>query len=76
MHYATTINHQVMELVRELVGSVWPEADVQAYGSFYTGLELPSSDVDVVVCGIAGRRYVYGEKVKNKIKIKPLLVSL
>jgi DNA polymerase sigma len=52
-----------MELVRELVGSVWPEADVQAYGSFYTGLELPSSDVDVVVCGIAGRRYVYGEKV-------------
>ena len=35
--------------------------------SFYTGLELPSSDVDMVVCGIGGKQYVYGQKVRCSV---------
>jgi Nucleotidyltransferase domain len=54
---------QVLELIGEVVGGVWSEAEVQAYGSVYTGLELPSSDVDVVVCGVGGKLYAYGEDV-------------
>ncbi|CAM9671124.1 unnamed protein product [Phaeothamnion confervicola] len=51
---------KVISRVREMVAAIWPEARVEMYGSCYTGLELPSSDVDVVVCGIGGHKYTYG----------------
>lgn len=35
---------------RNVVESLWPRAQVKAYGSFVTGLYLPSSDVDLVIC--------------------------
>lgn len=34
------------------VHSIWPEASVACYGSYASGLWLPSSDVDVVVMGL------------------------
>ncbi|CAN0387195.1 unnamed protein product [Discosporangium mesarthrocarpum] len=49
-----------MGRVRELVTGIWKEARLEMYGSCCTGLELPSSDVDVVVCGIAGNKFTYG----------------
>ncbi|CAM9958972.1 unnamed protein product, partial [Choristocarpus tenellus] len=51
---------QVIARVRELVAGIWKEARLEMYGSCYTGLELPSSDVDVVVCGISSKKYAYG----------------
>ncbi|CAN0015243.1 unnamed protein product, partial [Scytosiphon promiscuus] len=51
---------QVIARLRELVVGIWEEAKVEMYGSCFTGLELPSSDVDVVVCGINGMKYSYG----------------
>jgi len=42
----------LLERLRELATSVWPEAEVTPFGSYSTGLFLPSSDVDVVVLGI------------------------
>lgn len=38
----------VLELTRALQ-DIWPRARTRVYGSFATGLSLPSSDVDVVV---------------------------
>ncbi|CAL8469529.1 g9070 [Coccomyxa elongata] len=35
--------------VTEAVQSIWPSATVQIFGSFVTGLYLPSSDMDIVV---------------------------
>jgi DNA polymerase sigma len=50
----------VVSYVKETIADIWSEADVELYGSCYTGLELPSSDVDVVVTGIDGKHYSYG----------------
>eukprot|EP00624_Nannochloropsis_granulata_P006083 evm.model.NODE_4407_length_63659_cov_22.504595.25 len=33
-----------------VVQSLWPRAQVKAFGSFVSGLALPSSDVDLVIC--------------------------
>jgi len=38
------------------VTSLWPEAEVKQFGSRSTGLELPESDVDLVVFGIRASR--------------------
>lgn len=38
-----------LRLCKALIRSLWPRAQVLVFGSFVTGLELPSSDVDVVV---------------------------
>jgi hypothetical protein len=35
---------------RQVVQSLWPRAQVKAFGSFVSGLALPSSDVDLVIC--------------------------
>ncbi|KAK9907979.1 hypothetical protein WJX75_000974 [Coccomyxa subellipsoidea] len=35
--------------VTDAVQSIWPSASVQVFGSFVTGLYLPSSDMDIVV---------------------------
>jgi hypothetical protein len=33
-----------------LVTALWPRAQVKLYGSYVTGLSLPSSDIDFVIC--------------------------
>lgn len=35
--------------VREVVGSIWPSARVEVFGSYATGLYVPTSDVDLVI---------------------------
>ena len=37
------------ERVRGVIQAIWPEAVVQIFGSFATGLYLPTSDMDLVV---------------------------
>ena len=37
------------EAVGDVVRSIWPSASVEVFGSFRTGLYLPSSDIDVVI---------------------------
>ena len=39
-----------VERMTKLVNTVWPRAQVKLYGSHVTGLCLPSSDVDFVIC--------------------------
>ena len=41
-----------IERVRILVQSIWPQAQCDVFGSFGTGLAIPSSDVDIVVSGM------------------------
>ncbi len=56
---------RIVEYLTKIVINTWEEARVEVYGSCYTGLELPSSDVDVVVCGIGGKEYEYGKTPKD-----------
>ena len=42
----------LLERVRALVADLWPEGEVKPFGSYATGLFLPSSDVDLVVLGL------------------------
>ncbi|ETW08646.1 hypothetical protein H310_01181 [Aphanomyces invadans] len=40
---------RVLQVVSTIVQAEWPQASVEPYGSFATHLNLPSSDVDLVV---------------------------
>lgn len=40
-----------VESVFDVVKYIWPECEVEVFGSFRTGLYLPSSDIDVVIMG-------------------------
>ncbi|KAH8071630.1 RNA uridylyltransferase [Aureococcus anophagefferens] len=42
----------VLDEVSQVVRSIWSHAECSLYGSCLTGLDLPSSDVDVVVRGL------------------------
>lgn len=41
--------HAAIQRVHTIVGSIWPEANVEIFGSFATGLYLPTSDLDAVI---------------------------
>ena len=41
----------LLQKVRLLVNSLWPEARVEPFGSFASGLYLPTSDMDIVILG-------------------------
>jgi DNA polymerase sigma len=43
--------------VRECVHSLWPQSKVETFGSYSTGIWLPSSDVDLVVLVRLSYRY-------------------
>lgn len=43
------LRHRVFERVRGVIERVWPSAKVAVFGSLFTGLFLPTSDIDVVV---------------------------
>lgn len=40
---------QTIDSVRECVRTLWPDASVETFGSYSTGIWLPDSDVDLVV---------------------------
>uniref|UniRef100_A0A8C5MAY9 Terminal nucleotidyltransferase 4A n=1 Tax=Leptobrachium leishanense TaxID=445787 RepID=A0A8C5MAY9_9ANUR len=41
----------VVQRIETVIKALWPSADVQIFGSFSTGLYLPTSDIDLVVFG-------------------------
>uniref|UniRef100_W5MQH5 Terminal nucleotidyltransferase 4A n=1 Tax=Lepisosteus oculatus TaxID=7918 RepID=W5MQH5_LEPOC len=41
----------VVNRIERVIKDLWPTADVQIFGSFSTGLYLPTSDIDLVVFG-------------------------
>ncbi|CAG9571030.1 unnamed protein product [Danaus chrysippus] len=41
----------VVTRIRSAILSLWPQARVEVFGSFRTGLYLPTSDIDLVVIG-------------------------
>nr|KAF6442569.1 terminal nucleotidyltransferase 4A [Rousettus aegyptiacus] len=45
------MRREVVERIETVVKDLWPAADVQIFGSFSTGLYLPTSDIDLVVFG-------------------------
>lgn len=42
---------QVVKNITHIINSLWPRAKVEVFGSFRTGLYLPTSDIDLVVIG-------------------------
>ena len=46
-----TARLQVVDRIRKSVLAIYPAARVEIYGSFRTGLHLPTSDIDFVICG-------------------------
>ncbi|XP_032391003.1 terminal nucleotidyltransferase 4A isoform X2 [Etheostoma spectabile] len=42
---------EVVDRIEMIIKELWPTADVQIFGSFSTGLYLPTSDIDLVVFG-------------------------
>ncbi|CAL8297071.1 unnamed protein product [Lota lota] len=42
---------EVVNRIEMVIKELWPNADVQIFGSFSTGLYLPTSDIDLVVFG-------------------------
>ncbi|XP_062301707.1 terminal nucleotidyltransferase 4A isoform X2 [Osmerus eperlanus] len=42
---------EVVNRIEAVIKELWPSADVQIFGSFSTGLYLPTSDIDLVVFG-------------------------
>jgi hypothetical protein len=39
-----------LDRMRVVVQGMWPRAQVKVFGSFVSGLSLPSSDLDMVIC--------------------------
>nr|XP_055074980.1 terminal nucleotidyltransferase 4A isoform X2 [Misgurnus anguillicaudatus] len=46
-----TMRQEVVDRIESVIKELWPTADVQIFGSFSTGLYLPTSDIDLVVFG-------------------------
>ncbi|TRY60220.1 hypothetical protein DNTS_026368 [Danionella cerebrum] len=46
-----TMRQEVVDRIELVIKELWPTADVQIFGSFSTGLFLPTSDIDLVVFG-------------------------
>jgi hypothetical protein len=51
-----SVMFSVLERIRACVLSIWPHAVVNSYGSFMTGLCLPSSDLDLVIMNVVGNK--------------------
>lgn len=43
---------KVVSRIESVVLALWPKAHVEVFGSFRTGLYLPTSDIDLVVIGL------------------------
>ena len=44
------MRNEVVERVRRVIQNRWRGTEVKVFGSFITGLYLPTSDIDIVVC--------------------------
>lgn len=45
------VRSTVVSRIQSTILSLWPQARVEVFGSFRTGLYLPTSDIDLVVIG-------------------------
>lgn len=45
------MRQEVVDRIKVVIHDLWPSAEVQVFGSFSTGLYLPTSDIDLVVFG-------------------------
>lgn len=45
------IRAEVVTRIEKIILSKWSEAKVEIFGSYRTGLYLPTSDIDLVVIG-------------------------
>ncbi|XP_075934181.1 terminal nucleotidyltransferase 4B isoform X1 [Anarhichas minor] len=45
------MREEVVDRIKGVIHDLWPSAEVQVFGSFSTGLYLPTSDIDLVVFG-------------------------
>lgn len=45
------VRTEVVKRAENLIHALWPQAVVEIFGSFRTGLFLPNSDIDLVVLG-------------------------
>lgn len=45
------VRYDVVQRMETTILSLWPDAQVQVFGSYRTGLYLPTSDIDIVVIG-------------------------
>ncbi|KAL1489379.1 hypothetical protein ABEB36_014288 [Hypothenemus hampei] len=45
------VRAEVVARIEDIIISKWPEAHVEVFGSYRTGLYLPTSDIDLVVIG-------------------------
>ena len=45
------MRNDVVCRIKQIIISRWPEAQVEVFGSYRTGLYLPTSDIDLVVIG-------------------------
>ncbi|XP_050988364.1 terminal nucleotidyltransferase 4A-like isoform X2 [Labeo rohita] len=45
------MRRDVVHRIETIIKDLWPMAKVEIFGSFSTGLYLPTSDIDLVVCG-------------------------
>ncbi|KAJ1519609.1 hypothetical protein ONE63_004883 [Megalurothrips usitatus] len=45
------VRNALVSKMRKLIKELWPAAKLQVFGSFRTGLYLPTSDIDLVVIG-------------------------
>lgn len=45
------MRNEVVQRVRSVIQNKWPEVKVEVFGSYNTGLYLPTSDIDLVVLG-------------------------
>jgi hypothetical protein len=51
--YSESVHQQKLDVLRRIRGCVenlWPRAQAKPFGSFVTGISLPRSDLDVVIC--------------------------
>ncbi|XP_034947287.1 terminal nucleotidyltransferase 4B-like isoform X2 [Chelonus insularis] len=42
---------RVVKRIEQIIADLWPDSKVEIFGSFRTGLYLPTSDIDLVVIG-------------------------
>ncbi|XP_049879971.1 non-canonical poly(A) RNA polymerase protein Trf4-1-like [Pectinophora gossypiella] len=69
----------VVNRIRQAILTLWPQARVEVFGSFRTGLYLPTSDIDLVVIGQWEKlplwtleRELVGQDIAEKESIKVL----
>lgn len=65
--------NEAVQRIKTLVGSMWPDASVNVFGSYATDMYLPGSDIDIVITSPTGRltskSHLY--QLSSKIKFAP-----